>query len=117
MKGRFLILALVVGLSATAQRGQTSSGSDIRALHLAASVEREIASGETHRYEMQMVAGQYVRVAFDPRGSVLSIKLIAPNGARILEVLALNAGQDPARVSWIAQTNGQYLIELSPAKS
>jgi CHAT domain-containing protein/Tfp pilus assembly protein PilF len=99
-----------------AQTGKTPSARDVRPLLPGASMEREIAGGGVHSYGMQMVTGQYARVAIDPRSAVLSVKLFAPDGAKLLEVLMVNTAQEPTRISLIAQPSGQYLIELSPAQ-
>ena len=117
MKSSFIILVLMTGLSAGTHGEQTSAIRDVRILLPGASVESEIRGRDLQTYQMQMIAGQYVRVAIDHRDSVLSVKLIAPDGEKILEVLTPYSAQDPARVSLIARSNGPYLIQLAAVKN
>ena len=117
MKSSFIILVLIAGLSAGTQGGQTSAITDVHILLPGVSVESDIRGRDLQTYQLRMIAGQYARVAIDHRDLVLSVKLIAPDGEKILEVLTPYSAQDPARVSLIARSSGLYLIQLAAVKN
>jgi CHAT domain-containing protein/tetratricopeptide (TPR) repeat protein len=117
MKSNFLILVLVAGLSAGTQGEQTSAIGDVRILLPGTSVESEIRGRDLQTYQMRIVAGQYVRVAIDHTDAILSVKLMAPDGEKLLEVLTPYSAQDPARLSLIARISGPYLIQLTAVKN
>ena len=54
-------------------------------LDLAKPVECEIAGGQSNNYQIDLVAGQYVRVKIDQRGIDLVLKLLGPDGKSIAD--------------------------------
>src|SRR3984893_2073621 len=117
MKSSLIILVLMAGLAAGTQGEQTFAISDVRILLAGSSVESAIRGNDLQTYQVRMSAGQYARVAIDHRDVVLSVKLIAPDGEKILEVLTPYSAQEPARISLIARISGSYLIQLAAVKN
>ena len=73
-------------------------------------VEREIAGGESHTYQLVLQAGQFVRVVVEQNGIDVAVALIAPDGKQLAEAnLSSGAfGQEP--LSHEAAVSGDYRI-------
>ncbi len=93
-----------------------SVGNSTEVLQPGVSVEREIASNDVHLYSIQVTAGHYLRIAVRKQNLVLRIKLKAPEHTEILETFTPYSAQDPAKLSLIAPSTGQYHIELKLGK-
>jgi len=91
------------------------------------SVEREIAGGASHTYQITLQAGQFLRVMVEPKGIDLSVGLTAPDGKQAVAVdLArsgalesvsseVEAGGDfrlTARALGAGTLTGSYLLRL-----
>jgi tetratricopeptide (TPR) repeat protein len=96
-------LALVLGLSFLVQAGQ-----DLRTLEPGKAVEREIAGGESHAYQVKLTAGQFMRVMVDQKGIDLVVALIAPNREQLVEANILSSGQES--LSHEVAVSGDYRI-------
>ena len=80
-------------------------------------IERDMGAETTHFYRLTLESTQYLRIAVEPRGLVLSARVLTAEGAKVLDLLAPAAPQDATRLSFIAQNSGQYLIALSAGKN
>ncbi len=78
------------------------------------SAEREnrLAAGETHRYSVDLEAGEYLHVAVEQRGVDLSVDLLDPDGNRLLRVDSPNGSRGQEQVWAIAALTGTYRLEL-----
>src|SRR5262249_40174057 len=94
-------------LADTAVAGQTLTSD--------APVERTIAGGDSHRFELALPAGQYVSVSVTQRGVDVVAQTIGPDGT------LLGRFDDEARdardehVQLVAGTSGTYVLVISPA--
>jgi CHAT domain-containing protein len=75
-------------------------------------VQQELAGGNTHAYRLQLAAGQYVDLVADQRGIDVVLVLFAPDGNKLLEVDSPNGSRGPEPLSFIADTSGDYKIEV-----
>ena len=80
-------------------------------LELAKPIERDIAGGEVHPYNLTLKLDQYVQFAVDQRGIDLAVWTFDPNGKRISEVDAFRVGEQEG-VALLAEASGTYRIEL-----
>ncbi len=113
--GSFLlifILLFTTGLTIPAFPSQTAP-LDVRALERGKPLERELKGGESHAYRVTLDSGQFVRVEVDQRGIDVVIRFSGPDGKKLTEVdfSPSTRGTDPA--CWIAETAGDYRIEIS----
>ena len=69
------------GTAATAQ-----SDGEVRTLKAGEPVERELAGGGNHKYQIALSAGQLLRVVADQRGIDVVVALFGPDGKQLLEV-------------------------------
>src|SRR6266567_1269094 len=56
----------------------------VRSLEPGKPIEREIAGGETHSYQLTLAAGQYARVAVDQRRINVAVGAFDPDGKNIV---------------------------------
>jgi len=73
-------------------------------------IKRELQSQETHQYLLPLEAGQYGRLQIASPGLRLSAKLTDPSGTPLSEFITPES--DPIIVSVIAQTKGNYQLDL-----
>ncbi len=85
---------------------------EARSLKLGEPVERELAGGQQHAYQITLSAGQYMNVVVEQRGIDVVVTLFAPDGKQLLEVDSPNGDQGPEPLAWIAALNGAYRLEV-----
>lgn len=107
-------LAAILILSINASSHQ-QTGRDVRALDPGKPVEREIAGGQAHYYEVALTRGQYIRVVADQRGIDLTVAFVEPGGRKIAEIDRPGAWGVEA-LSAIAETSGVHQFFVQPAE-
>jgi CHAT domain-containing protein/Tfp pilus assembly protein PilF len=121
-----LIVCLFVGLgleraaASMAQSAQQQSDAnktaeqekDVRLLELGKPIERELAGGQSHVYQIALAAGQYLNLVVEQRGIDVVVTLLGPDGKKLIEVDSPNGTEGPEPVSWIVETTGQYRLEV-----
>jgi CHAT domain-containing protein/tetratricopeptide (TPR) repeat protein len=73
-------------------------------------LERELAGGEAHSYQLTLSAGHYARVVVEQRGIDIVVSVFDQDGKKILESDKARAG-DPETISLLAETPAIYRIE------
>lgn len=91
----------------------TQEGTSVRWLEEGKQIERELGSGQSHSYQLNIVSGQYVSLLIEQKGIDVIVKLFAPNGELIIEVDSPNGTQGPEPVRLIAEATGIYRLEVS----
>src|SRR5262245_21836080 len=95
---------ICIGLTCIAQTTE-----EVRPLELGRLVEREIAGGQTHTYQITLVAGSLMRIGVTPQCVTLSLTLNAPDGKQVAAAnFARFAG--PESLSWEAAVGGDYRL-------
>lgn len=62
--------------------GSAQTSSVIRSLEPDKPIERELAGGQTHKYQIELLAGQHLHVAVDQRGiDLAALRLMSLHGA------------------------------------
>jgi tetratricopeptide (TPR) repeat protein len=115
MSKAFIILFLVctLGLSASAQVAPEPT-----TLVPDQPVERQIAGGDSHVYQINLTAGQFVRFHLDQRAIDSALTLTAPDGKEPVEMDLTGVGEEES-LSREAATSGRYRLTLrgnGPAK-
>ncbi len=93
-------------------RPASSQTSGERQLQPGKPIERELAGNQAHSYQLKLTAGQYLHVVVEQRGIDVVVTLFGPDGKKLAEVDSPNGTQGPEPVSWIAETTGNYRIEV-----
>jgi CHAT domain-containing protein/Tfp pilus assembly protein PilF len=78
-------------------------------------IERELAGGETHVYQVTLAAGQYLHAVAEQRGIDIQIAVFAPDGKELISIDNLSAMVGAEPISVLAETGGVYRLEVSPA--
>ena len=101
----FLVLCCISGVALS--QGTTS-------LRPGQPVEREIAGGESHTYQISLQSGQFMHVVVEQKGIDVALALIAPDGKQIAEgdLYTGAFGQEP--LSHEAVVSGDYRIVVRP---
>src|SRR5437870_3083520 len=79
---------LLAPASAAAQ-GET----DVRSLEPGKPIERELAGGQAHSYQITLSAGQYLNVMVEQQGIDVVVALFGPDGKKLIEVDSPNGTQ------------------------
>lgn len=96
----------------TAKNGATANESDVRTLEQGTPVERELTGGGVHSYLIKATTEQFFSVTVDQRGIDVVMTLFAPDGKQVTEVDSPNGKQGPEVVSVVANTSGDYRLEV-----
>ena len=81
-------------------------------------LEREIQSGETHVYPVEIEAGQFLRVLVQEDGVDLVLRLFDPKGVPVLVADSWRRGRAEALedLSALADSSGSYRFEVTAGK-
>jgi CHAT domain-containing protein len=63
---------------------QVSAGQEIHRLEPGKAVEREIAGGQSHIYQISLAAGQFVRLVVEQKAIDVALKIAAPDGKQLI---------------------------------
>jgi CHAT domain-containing protein len=85
----------------------------IRLLEQGQPVERELASGQTHTYQITLSADQYVKLVIEQRGIDVVAKLFGLDGKQLTEFNSERRLQGEESVQWVAEEAGSYRLDVS----
>ncbi len=95
-----------------AAAGKAKQTDAARPLALAEKVERELAVGETHRYQITLAADSYLRISINLSDTKIEPKLLVPNSAASIGPLFAPNLHGSRLISFIAETAGTYCLEI-----
>jgi CHAT domain-containing protein/tetratricopeptide (TPR) repeat protein len=75
-------------------------------------IEAELSAMKGHAYELVLQAGQYAYVIAEQKGIDVAVRLIGPDGHRIVRVDSPNGRQGPEPVREVAEAATTYRIEV-----
>jgi CHAT domain-containing protein/tetratricopeptide (TPR) repeat protein len=105
-------VTLTVGPAAPSTRARAPAPAPATWLTEGLVLEREAAVGQTHRYSIELRAGQYLYAAVEQRGADVSETLTGPQGAVVLEADMPCGAIGPDAVAFIAPAHGVYELSL-----
>ena len=103
---RFPLLLLILGLWTVWTQAQVKP--EPQKLESGKPIEREMAGGETHTYQLTLQAGQFMRVMVEQKGIDVVVALVAPDGRQLVEANFFSSGQES--ISHEALVSGDYQI-------
>jgi tetratricopeptide (TPR) repeat protein len=115
---RRIILSSLFGLLASLflSGTQTALGQqDLTVLEKGKPIEREI-SGDGHSYQLQINSGQYLHISIEQQGIDLVASVFNPSGDQVIEASTLNRQQGNKQIYLVAETSGNYRLDLRPAE-
>src|SRR5262249_53613714 len=103
--------------SANASQSALQKDGRIRRLEPGQSIEREIAGGESHAYQLTLASGQYARVIVDQRGIDVAVTVYGTDGEKIIESDVAEIGE-AEEVSLVADVAANFQLEVqAPGKT
>jgi len=94
--------------SAARQAGRIESGKP---------VERAIAGGQTDIFQIDVKAGEFLRVVAEQRGIDVVLTLLGPEGETIVEADRVNGAWGPESASMIAKASGTFQVQVESRDS
>lgn len=88
---------------------------EIATLELGKPVERRLAGGQKHVYQLALTAGQYANVTVEQRGVDVVAHLFAADGQLIADIDSQRTAQGSERIELVATASGHYRIEIEPS--
>ena len=95
----------------------TMTAQEARPLEPGKPVERELAGGQTHAYQLTLAADQYLHFVVEQRGIDVVVALTGPDGQKLVEVDSPNGMVGPEPVLFVAEAPGNYRIEVRSPQS
>lgn len=97
---------------------QSSAGSssacqadnDVRELELGKPVERELAGGQHHCYQVSLASGQFLHAVVGPHGIAVTATLFGPDGKPMIKLAVAAGSSEPLFL--VAKEQGIYRIEI-----
>jgi CHAT domain-containing protein len=77
-------------------------------------IERELAGGQSHSYQIALDAGQYIKLAIGQRGIDVAVQLLGPDGKQIARVDSDSSGQGKETVEHVAEGPGNHRLNVLP---
>ena len=100
------LMICCLGLGAAAQTTQ-----EPKPLEAGKPVEREIAGGQSHFYQISLAAGQFVRFRLEQRAIDAALTLTAPDGKQMVEMNLTGVGEQES-LSMEAAAAGKYRLTV-----
>src|SRR5262249_32014475 len=103
---------LSLGILVACLAGVTQGQQKIKMPEPGVAVERDLAGGEIHLYQLDLLQDQYARIVVDQRGVDVIVRVFGTDGQSIAEFdseLRLN-GEEPAEL--IASATGAYTVQV-----
>lgn len=80
-----------------------------------ATIERELAGGETHTYIVALAAGEFVRLVVEQRGIDVVLALAAPDGKPLAVVDSPIGFANEKRLAFVADVAGNHQLTVRPS--
>jgi CHAT domain-containing protein/Tfp pilus assembly protein PilF len=75
-------------------------------------IERELAGGQSHTYQITLTADQYIKLVVDQHGIDVRVSLFGLDGKPIIAVDSEIRTEGPETVSWVAEEAGSYRVDV-----
>ena len=116
-----LVMTSVVTLAQkTASQTDKSSSKKAKAgqkLSKSEAAAGTLVAGQAQSYRLKLKANYFVSLSVEAQTSALTLTVLAPNGEHLTEVTHKPEDKAAKPVSFIAETKGEYLIELRSANN
>src|SRR6266508_3123519 len=85
---------------------------DVRPLEPGKPIERELAGGQSHAYQITLSAGQFMKVIVEQRGIDVVVGLLGPDDKQIMEFDSEIRSQGQETVWQVAEVAGSYRLNV-----
>jgi len=107
-----LLLWLATTVLAQKRADSNQVVQDLRTLEPGTPIERDLAGGEIHAYQIALAVGQYLEVTVEQHGIEVSVAILGPNGNQVLEVESQPGGQAPVKIWGVADASGIHRLKI-----
>lgn len=107
----FVSAALCIAVAATMVFGHATS--QTQKLRLSEPVNRELANGQTHEYQIALKAGEFMQARVEQKGVDVLLSLHAADGKELSKMNSPNGKEGFETLSFIAVNAGNYLFRVS----
>jgi CHAT domain-containing protein/Tfp pilus assembly protein PilF len=108
----FLSPGMLIGLA----HAHTQTLAEAAQLELGKSIERELAGGEQHHYQITLNQGQYANILVGQNGVNVAVKLLGSDGKVVAEFDNEERAQGKETVEVVADTTGNYRLTVEAAQ-
>jgi CHAT domain-containing protein len=124
--GFSILSARLTGAAAFQSQQSTNRSEDVRTLAPGATVERDISGGESHFWQINLSAGDYLRLSVDRKRINIVAELFAPGQSRqsgdkpLLSTTVgnvLTSHQGVSVFSYVAESSGSYGLEIQASNN
>jgi len=78
----------------------------------ASPIEREIASGQSHPYQIALMMGQSLKLKAEQLSSEVALTLLSPEGKQLAEETLPEGNRGTKLLLWLPQSNGVYQFKV-----
>ena len=94
------------------QTGLQEARADIREIIPGLPIERELAGGHAHTYQITLIQEQYLHVVVEQKGIDVVVTAFQPDGRKIIAIDSPNGKHGPEPVLVLASATGEHRIEV-----
>jgi len=106
------VLMLASGGRASSQSAGSTGNQELRTLELNQSVERELTVGQTHRFRLELKAGQFVKLEVEQLGIDVVVEFSGPDGMSAPTTDREPWGHGKETILWEAAVSGPCRVEV-----
>lgn len=106
---------LTIALFVLALAGCAFSQTSVTVLTTGASTERQIKGGETHSFQVEIVAGNTARVEIEQKGVDVALAAVSPKGERFLTSESPSGVLGSDLILVTANESGIYRVDVTPS--
>ena len=88
---------------------------EMQNLELGKPIERKVSGGQTHTFQIEAQAGQFLHVVAEQRGIEVVLEIISPDGKSLIKAHTVDAHWGPEPASVIADVSGTYRVRIEPS--
>ena len=109
-----LVALIIAGIDLSSQLPAMASQqpSEIRPLTAGISIERELAGGQIHLYQLSLTEGRYIHLIVEQRGIDVVVALSGADGTKHLEIDSPNGTMGPEELPFVVKSSGQYVVTV-----
>jgi len=100
----------------TQQNTGAQSAQEVSVIEPGKPIERELAGGQSHSYQITLTEGQFLEVIVEQRGIDVVVRLLGPDGKQIAEFDSEIRRQGQETVSQVAEIAGSYRLNVQASQ-
>jgi CHAT domain-containing protein/Tfp pilus assembly protein PilF len=111
-EARFFASLLLVCLAATTVYSQSSVAPEVTVLEIGKPIEREIAGGQKHNFQVSLSENQYAKITLEQRGVDVVARVLGADGKLLTEFDSVITKQGTEEIEIVALAAGNYRLEI-----